>query len=108
QLKIAIERKRRHSEYQFAVLFLDLDRFKVVNDSLGHLAGDKLLIKVTAQLQRCVRAVDTVARFGGDEFAILVDDIAGITDAVHVAERVLAELEVNFKSTGTTFMRPPR
>jgi diguanylate cyclase (GGDEF)-like protein len=73
-----------------AVLFLDLDNFKVVNDSLGHAAGDELLIAVGARLHETLRRSDTVARFGGDEFAILVEDVASEHDAVRVAEQVAA------------------
>lgn len=74
--------------YQFAVLFLDLDRFKVINDSLGHVVGDQLLKQVAHRLANCVRAGDTVARLGGDEFVILLEDIAGIHEAIEVAQRI--------------------
>ena len=73
---------------QFAVLFLDLDRFKVVNDSLGHHVGDELLVAVARRLQESVRAGDTVARFGGDEFAILLRDLEDTADATAIATRV--------------------
>jgi len=74
--------------YQFAVLFLDLDRFKVINDSLGHVVGDQLLKQVAHRLTNCVRAGDTVARLGGDEFVILLEDITGIHEAIEVAQRI--------------------
>jgi diguanylate cyclase (GGDEF)-like protein len=76
-----------------AVLFLDIDRFKRVNDSLGHLAGDLLLVAVARRLERCLRGGDTLARFGGDEFTILLENIGGTHDAAAVAERILAELK---------------
>ena len=80
---------KRHGHHPFALLFLDLDRFKVINDSLGHMAGDKLLIEMAQRIVECTRDEDTVARLGGDEFAILVEEIRGPEDAVRVAERVL-------------------
>ena len=76
-----------------AVLFLDLDGFKLVNDSLGHRAGDLLLMEVAARLQSCVRRSDTLARIGGDEFAVLVEDTDALTAAVQAAERILAALQ---------------
>ncbi len=80
---------KRHGHHPFALLFLDLDRFKVINDSLGHVAGDKLLVEMSQRLVECTREEDTVARLGGDEFAILLEQIRGPEDAVRVAERVL-------------------
>jgi diguanylate cyclase (GGDEF)-like protein len=88
----AIARARRRKDYLFAVLFLDLDRFKVVNDSLGHHVGDELLVAVARRLERCLRAEDTVARLGGDEFAILLENIGDISDAGRIAERIQREL----------------
>jgi diguanylate cyclase (GGDEF)-like protein/PAS domain S-box-containing protein len=92
----SIERAKRHTETLFAVLFLDLDRFKIINDSLGHLIGDKLLILVSHRLGDCVRTADTIARLGGDEFAILLDDIESEEDAIMVAERIQQELSLPF------------
>lgn len=80
---------KRHGHHPFALLFLDLDRFKVINDSLGHMAGDKLLVEMAQRLVECTREEDTVARLGGDEFAILLEQIRGPEDAMRVAERVL-------------------
>jgi diguanylate cyclase (GGDEF)-like protein len=80
-----------------AVLFTDLDRFKVVNDSLGHEVGDDLLIEVSRRLRACLRPGDTVARFGGDEFTVLLEDIRDPSDAIRVAERIAEELSAPFE-----------
>ncbi len=87
RLELALARGQRRPS-AVAVLFLDLDRFKVINDSLGHDTGDRLLIDVAARLQAVLRPGDTVARFGGDEFTILCDDIDGERDAIMIAERM--------------------
>jgi len=79
-----------------AVLLLDLDRFKVINDSLGHAVGDGLLQAVALRLQGCMRPADTVARIGGDEFAILLEQCVDVSDTAHVAERVIAQLSAPF------------
>src|SRR5262249_34184651 len=84
----ARDRARRHASFSFAVLFLDLDRFKLVIDSLGHAVGDRFLLDIARRLEECTRAGDTVARMGGDEFAILAQDIVAITHAVHLADRL--------------------
>jgi diguanylate cyclase (GGDEF)-like protein len=81
-----------NSGHRFGVLFLDLDRFKLVNDSLGHLMGDRLLVTFSRRLESCVRPGDMVARFGGDEFAILIDGIVGPHDTVTVADRIQRSL----------------
>lgn len=88
RLDLALKQQRRDPSRQFAVLFLDLDRFKAVNDSLGHAAGDELLIEFGRRLSMFLRPGDSVARLGGDEFAILLTDVAGLSDATRVAERI--------------------
>jgi diguanylate cyclase (GGDEF)-like protein/PAS domain S-box-containing protein len=93
RLDHALARTERDT-HQIAVLFLDLDNFKVVNDSLGHPTGDALLVAVAHLLQHVVRPGDTVARLGGDEFTILLEDIADVRDAIVVAERIMARLHV--------------
>ncbi len=98
-LERSIERAKEDKEYLFAVLFLDLDRFKVINDSLGHLAGDQLLIAVARRLQKYLRTEDIVARLGGDEFAILLDGITDPTEATDIATRIQNELAKPVKIT---------
>src|SRR5919205_1596733 len=87
-VKMAIQRSRRSGERLFAALFLDLDRFKIINDSLGHMVGDQLLVGIAHRLEACLRPGDTVARLGGDEFTILLEDLATTEDAIDVALRV--------------------
>jgi diguanylate cyclase (GGDEF)-like protein len=96
----AIRRSQHSLNYKFAVLFLDLDRFKVVNDSLGHILGDKLLVALAQRLQTCVRPSDTVARLGGDEFTILLDHIQNLGDATLAANRIQKELTWPFDLEG--------
>jgi len=103
QLDNAIKRGRRRTGYLFALLFLDLDRFKNINDSLGHRAGDQLLIETAGRLRECVRETDTVARLGGDEFVALLDGITDITDAIRGAERILKALERPIQLDGKEF-----
>ncbi len=91
----ALERTRR-SRSRVAVLFMDLDDFKMVNDSLGHEVGDRLLVAVAECLRECLRPEDTLARFGGDEFVVLVEDIAGSDGAARVAERLIEGLRRPF------------
>jgi diguanylate cyclase (GGDEF)-like protein len=95
-LKAEIESSSRPNARMFAVLFLDLDRFKNINDSLGHTHGDLLLVAFAERLERTLRPIDTLARFGGDEFAILLSGMTDATDAVRVAQRISDELSQPF------------
>jgi predicted signal transduction protein with EAL and GGDEF domain len=115
RLSHCISKTKRLPDYKFAVLFVDLDRFKIVNDSLGHLAGDQLILEIAQRLMRSIRRLDcvsrlsgdsgavqqideenTLARLGGDEFTILLDDISEASDSVRVAERIQQELASPF------------
>jgi len=87
-VKMAIRRAQRSNEQLFAILFLDLDRFKVINDSLGHLVGDQLLVGIARRLETCLRPGDSIARLGGDEFTILLEGLMDIEDAIVIAQRV--------------------
>ncbi len=100
RLQLTMARQHRHSELNFAVMFLDLDHFKGVNDTLGHASGDDLLVRVAARLRACFRPEDTVARFGGDEFAILIEDIANISDITRIAERVQRDIHLPIEVYG--------
>jgi len=97
RLSHVLERSNRHPDQLFAVLFLDLDRFKPVNDSLGHLVGDQLLIQVSIRLQECVRGMDTVARLGGDEFIILLEEITHPALVEEIARRINERLADPFQ-----------
>jgi PAS domain S-box-containing protein len=115
RLQHALMRARRHSDYKFAVLFVDVDEFKVVNDSLGHSAGDELLMQVAKRLVANFRDTDMlarsgisdsqtgkdgVARFGGDEFTVLLEDVFNPSDAIRVAQRIQARLALPFHIQG--------
>ena len=108
-LERMIKRSQQQSDHLFAVLFIDLDRFKLINDSLGHIIGDKLLVEVARRLETCTRPTDiiyrdsindNVSRFGGDEFAVFLDDIKDIRSASRVADRIQVELQKPFNLDG--------
>jgi diguanylate cyclase (GGDEF)-like protein/PAS domain S-box-containing protein len=99
RLEHALVRTTRSGK-QVAVMFIDLDNFKGINDSLGHTAGDRLLAGVAERIQGCVRPVDTVARLGGDEFAVLLEDVDSLEDARVVADRIFAALDAPFELNG--------
>ncbi|MCP4539411.1 MAG: EAL domain-containing protein [Chloroflexi bacterium] len=92
RLERSVQRAKEQHDYVFAVLFFDLDRLKVVNDSLGHPAGDQLLIAVARRLEMSVRPGDIAARFGGDEFAVLLDGVRATDEIIHIADRILKEI----------------
>ncbi len=97
RLEKALNHAKQDANYQFSVLFLDCDRFKVINDSLGHFVGDELLIAIARRIQTTLSPFDTLARFGGDEFAILLENITGIDMAIELAESVIKHLSLTFK-----------
>ncbi len=100
RLQQAIGRYKRLPDYKFAVLFIDLDRFKILNDSLGHIVGDQLLMTIARRLESCLRSVDTIARLGGDEFTILLEGIHDADDACHLSERIHQALQTPFNLDG--------
>ncbi|MFI0458155.1 MAG: diguanylate cyclase domain-containing protein [Candidatus Thiodiazotropha endolucinida] len=97
RLSRCLERAHRRNNYLFAVLFLDLDRFKVVNDSLGHMVGDELLKAVANRLIDCLRTGDTVCRFGGDEFGLVLDGIDREEEAMQIAKRIALSVEQTYR-----------
>ena len=101
RVELTVARLRRRPDRSFAVIFLDLDGFKKVNDTLGHAAGDALLLTVAQRLQRAVRPQDVVARFGGDEFALLLDESGGEAEVSSVAERIETDIRVPIDIDGS-------
>jgi diguanylate cyclase (GGDEF)-like protein/PAS domain S-box-containing protein len=92
----AVSRAQSEADYEFAVLFMDLDDFKLVNDSLGHSVGDRLLMAIAGRLEQCLGPKDTLARFGGDEFTLLLEDLPRVEDAIAVAHQVHETLRQPF------------
>lgn len=100
QLRVSLDLVHAQKDRLFAVLFLDLDRFKLINDSIGHMVGDQLLIAIASRLRHCLGPEDKVARLGGDEFTILLDDIRNANEAIEVAERIQKQLSQPFNVGG--------
>ncbi len=100
RLGLSLSRAKRRDQFHFAVLFLDFDRFKLINDSLGHLCGDRALVAIADRLGSCVRSGDTVARLGGDEFAILLDDVRSPVDVERLTHQIEEKLSTPFQVDG--------
>ena len=100
RLTHALRHVRRHPQHSFAVLFIDLDRFKLINDTLGHQAGDKFLVEIAKRLTDCVRDNDVLARLGGDEFVVLLDSLQSQDDVEEVAARIITAIEQPFDIGG--------
>jgi diguanylate cyclase (GGDEF)-like protein/PAS domain S-box-containing protein len=100
RLGLSLARAKRRQDFHFAVLFLDFDRFKLINDSLGHLSGDRALVAIARRLETSVRPGDTVARLGGDEFAILLDDVPDLEDVEKLTRRIEDRLAVPLQVDG--------
>ncbi|RUO81106.1 hypothetical protein CWI84_03065 [Idiomarina tyrosinivorans] len=103
RLQQAVAHHRRHNDHHFAVLFIDLDRFKNINDTLGHSVGDKFLLEVSQRLGRCIRENDMLARLGGDEFVVLLDTIEELDDAKEVAGRIIRTMAEPFQLEGREY-----
>lgn len=93
-LQKALQRSQRNKDYYFAVLFIDLDRFKIINDSWGHAVGDQLIVAISQVLKDCTREVDTVSRLSGDEFVVLLDNLGDPKEAIDITERLLEQLSI--------------
>lgn len=103
----AILQRQRNPQQTYAILYMDLDRFKDINDSHGHPLGDRLLVAVAQRVLECIRATDTLARLGGDEFVILLNNVTSVTQAVQLAERVQESLNVPFDLSGLELHTSP-
>ncbi|MCP3874753.1 MAG: EAL domain-containing protein [Desulfobacteraceae bacterium] len=101
RIKRSLERAKRKKDYQFAVVMIDLDNFKSINDSMGHQAGDQFLIQLSKKLKKCMRATDTVARMGGDEFAVLIEDFNTPKQVIQIVKRIVNASKTSFFSKGT-------
>ena len=95
-----MSRKQSNKDQNFAVLLLDVDRFKLVNDSLGSASGDQLLLQIAQRVQTCMREGDILSRVAGDEFAVLLDDVSGEQEACSVATRIQQALAISFNLFG--------
>ena len=102
RLNQAFERSKRHNDYFFAILFLDLDGFKDINDDFGHAMGDTFLIAIARRLESCLRSGDTVARLGGDEFVVLLEEIKDMSDATNITQRIQKTLKTPLYLNGHT------
>ncbi|MBA6390062.1 EAL domain-containing protein [Colwellia sp. BRX10-3] len=102
RLTYAIRHLKRHTNHRFAVLFIDLDRFKMINDTLGHHAGDQFLIEISHRLRDCVRDNDILARLGGDEFVVLLDSLQSLDDIEEIASRIITSIAQPFELNGHT------
>ncbi|MFA7166417.1 MAG: EAL domain-containing protein [Desulfoplanes sp.] len=100
RLELSIKRSQRNSNYNFAVMMIDLDRFKKINDSMGHITGDKLLTQLSSRVLPLLRGVDTIARIGGDEFAVLTEDFHNPRDIINIAKRILTAAQEPFSIEG--------
>jgi diguanylate cyclase (GGDEF)-like protein len=102
RLTYSIRHLKRHPDHRFAVLFIDLDRFKMINDTLGHHAGDQFLIEISNRLRYCVRDNDILARLGGDEFVVLLDSLQSLEDVEEIASRIITSIAQPFELDGHT------